>query len=305
MKTITLFRSTSGLNTKVDAARLHFDPKTGVTDLAAAYNIDIDDSGRPTRRRGRTILDATAMHSLFAGTTDNLVVQGTALGVLGVDPYSFTAIATVTAGARVSYVEIFNGQKHVIYYCNGYEKGRVIDGTHYSWVASAYSGPRTSRTFSDPPIGHLLAAYNGRVYIAVENVVWYSEPFSYSWFDLARNYMQFPTDIKMLAVATDGLFISTQSEIFSLTGPDPSQFTLHKVADCPAKGGTLAMVNAATVGNGEMKGILPMFTTDNGICLGAPQGQLMDLTERVLDIPESAQGAAVYTGKKYICSLED
>jgi len=49
---------------------------------------------------------------------------------------------------------------------------------------------------------------------------------------------------------------------------------------------------------------MQMFTTANGICVGLADGRLMNLTFETLDYPKAVRGSAVYTGSKYIVSLE-
>jgi len=298
-KQLNVFKGSLGINTKVDPTRIKYNPETGIQELAAGVNINIDSTGRISRRKGYTLKLAKASHSLFSCGSYCLFVSGDALCVLEAD-YSWTAIRTVTEGARVSYVKIVNDT----YYCNGYEKGIVRDKLSYDWVASSYVGPTTTKTFSDPPIGHLIELYNGVMLVAKEDVLWYSEPFAYSWFDLARNYMQFSDRLVMVKAVPDGVFVSTEQETFSCLGKTVKEFQLRKVADYPAIEGTVATVNASRIGEGNIAGLAAMWASKEGICFGGPDGYFRNFTERKLTYPAARYGAGLYKDGKYICLLK-
>ena len=115
-----LFTGSTGLNNKIDPARLRYDSKTGVQELAACVNVEIDDARRVSRRKGCTKRVSGDCHSLWSDGADCMVVKDDALCVLHTD-YSTTPIRSVTPGARVSYCQVDN----VIYYANGFERGKV------------------------------------------------------------------------------------------------------------------------------------------------------------------------------------
>jgi hypothetical protein len=130
---ITVFSGSTGLNTKLDPTRVRFDREAGISDLAVAYNIDHDASGRISRRKGYSATAVlSAVHSLWAATETGpcFFVTGTSLCELHTD-YSYTALATVTAGARVRYAQLANKT----FWLNGFEKGLIQYSTAESWTA--------------------------------------------------------------------------------------------------------------------------------------------------------------------------
>ena len=299
-----IFRRSTGLNTKIDGTRLPYDPATGIMDLAVAYNVDIDDTGRVSRRSGFAVgVDGISYHSLFCDQGTALVCSGNALMVLHPD-LSTTSIRNVTVGARMVYVATYNGADEEIYYCNGYEKGVVRGELSYDWTGNDYVGPTKTKTFDDPPTGHLLGLYNGRMYVAEENMLWYSQPFAYSWFDYARNYIPFKSRLRMIAPADDGLFISTDEELYALTGPNPAEFISRKLKSYPAVEGTMVKIDGSKLGEGDMPSEVPMFATTKGLCVGGPGGTLLNLTERKLSYPAAMFGAGLAYNDKYICTFE-
>lgn len=298
-KQVNLFRGALGINNKVDPTRIKYDPKTGVQELASAVNVDIDSTGRIGRRKGYTLKLAKASHSLFSCGSYCLFVSGDALCVLEAD-YTWSAIRNVTVGAAMRYVRVGTD----IYYLNGYERGIVKDKVSYSWVATDYVGPTTLRTFSDPPTGHLLELYHGVMLIGKGNVLWHSEPYAYSWFDFARNYIDFSDRLTMIKAVQNGAFVSTEKETFFHKGGTVKEFIQGKVADYPAIEGTEVEVNASRIGEGSITGIAAMWASEEGICFGGPDGSFRNFTERRLTYPAARYGAGLYKDGKYICLLK-
>ena len=206
MKLIPIFSGSSGLNTKIDPSRIRFNPETGVSDLSACVNIDIDDTGRISRRKGFTATSRTeSWHSLFSCGPYALGVSGNALAVLEPN-MARTNIRNVTVGAKMSFVRDTDGTQDVIYYANGYEQGKVIDKLSYSWTANDYVGPTSRKEIYDPPIGHILEVRNLRMFIAEGSTLWYSEPGTLSQFRLAANYFGYQSRIKMIQAVSGGLW---------------------------------------------------------------------------------------------------
>ena len=308
MKSIPIFKGASGLNTKTDPVRLRFNPETGVSDLAACVNCDIDDTGRISRRQGFTATVRTeAWHNLFSCNSYGIGVVGNALAIINAD-LSYTSIRNVTQNARMSYIRDTNGAKDVIYYSNGYEIGKIIDKVSYSWDLGTYVGATTRKTFSAPPVGHLLEVRSLRMFVAKDNILWYSEPSAYNQFRLAANYFIFPSRIRMVQAVDSGLWVSDSENIYFLNGeiaPTMQEMPVQrKKADYPAIEGTAVKVPGSRIGNGEMQGIVIVFIIPKGICIGSGDGQLINLTERKIDLPLGLTGAGFYKDGKYICTVD-
>jgi hypothetical protein len=226
-------------------------------------------------------------------------VSGEALYIMEPD-YTVSGIRNLTVSTRMSYAKVGTD----IYYCNGTEKGIVRDRVSYGWTAADYVGPDTTKTFSNPPTGHLLEVYNGVMLIGQDNVLWYSEPYAYSQFDLAKNYMQYNDRLVMIKAVQDGIFVSTEKETFACSGKTVKELLQVKVADYPAIEGTVVTVNASRIGDGSMVGLAAMWASTEGICFGGPGGHFRNFTERRLEYPFARYGAGLFRDGKYICLLK-
>jgi hypothetical protein len=305
-RTIKIFSATSGINNKLDPVRLKYDYRKGISDFVACVNCDIDDTGRPFRRKGFTATTRTeSFHSLFSAGSFGLGVTGNALAVINAD-MSKTNIRNVTQNARMSYVRDTDGTQDVIYYANGYENGRVINKISNTWPVGTYVGPETRKTFYAPPIGHLLEIRNLRMFIAVDNILWYSEPGAFNLYRLASNYFGFPSRLRMIQAVDGGLWVSDSERIYFLGGeiaPTIQEMPVQKKkADYAAFEGSAVKVPGSRIGEG-MEGIVVVFATPEGVCIGTGDGQLINLTERKIALPSGLTGAGFYRDGKYIVTI--
>ena len=305
MPEVVFFRGATGLNTRVDPARLRYDPKTGVQDLAVAYNVDIDDTGRISRRKGFTQRVALSVHSLFAKDDICLFVSGSGLYQLHAD-YSYSALMNVMAGARMSYAAV-NRQ---VYFVNGIDKGIFENGAVSAWTLPAsYVGPDTTREFSGPPNGSIVEFFNGRMYVIQANFAFFSEAFDYSRFDLARGFLPFEENILMFRAVTDGIWVGTTKRIEFLAGNSPQEFHPISVADYPPVQYSDVALHGKLIQTQDGTPIVDISSGDSailwlsrqGICYGGPSGVFQNLTQHKLaTFPVGSTGSGVVIDGRYI-----
>jgi len=311
-KNLTLFKGSTGLNNKQDPVRLKYNSRTGISELAAASNIVIEDSRRISRRKGYTRRLEGDFHSLFSDGGDCLFVkeesgQG-ALCFLFPD-YTYKAVRALTPNARMKYEQIDD----VIYYMNGYERGKVRKGDYqsYGWNKGDYVGPETKRVFSDPPIGTDLRYYNGQMYIVQGRVIWVSEGFSVSFYDLANSYLEFEDRVNLIRPVADGLFIGTEKKIIFLEGSDSSNMSERTVADFPAVSGTdctftgiLGFQKGGSVTISSEGGTqYAIWLSQKGVCVGGPEGEFVNLTKDRLVLPNALTGAGLIYNNEYVATM--
>jgi len=294
-----LFKGTKGLNTEIDPARIEFDAETGLQELAACKNINIDDTGRISRRKGYEQKVSGSYHSGFSCGDYALCVTGDALTVINAD-YSTTAIRAVTPGLRMRYVKVGNE----IYYCNNRETGYVRNRVSSSWVAADYTGMPTTRILSPPPVGHMVGFYKSRVYVAVGDTLFFSEPNSRNHFDLARNVIMESSRIAMFAPVEDGFYLSNSTEILFYFGNNPNELTRKVVSNYPAIEGTDIGTMMSQIGTFEEGGKSILVATKNGLSIGIKSGIFLNFSEDSVKYPAANFGAGVIKNRKYIVTLQ-
>jgi len=389
---VVAYSAFAGLRNDVDPERF------GLTDLTVGTNIDLDKSGRISRRAGYALMRAGATHSLWAQGGLGVFVSGSTLYRLS-DAYGAVVLRTgLTVGARMSYLPLNDS----LFFSNGYERGELRFGTLHSWgldvpappaavvtVGSMTAGiyqfsmtylrndgqesgaplagvvtvpeggglvftlpvstdlevadkvvyltppngerlyralllpnAQTTATYQNdarelaqpldtqflgpPPAGHLLCYYRGCVFVAVEDVIYRSEPFAYSLFDL-RKYMQMDGVVTMMEGYEDnerspetnavrsGIFIGTEKQCGTLIGSNADDFQYVQKTDYGAVRGAVAHVEGSVFGDGSTNaGLLPMFVTTNGICIGMPDMTIKNLTRSKYGFSAAGQGAAFF-----------
>jgi hypothetical protein len=149
------FYAFGGIRTTLDPERLGraVRQRGGIdqrTDLVAAINIDLDDSGRASRRAGQTRVAAGAAHSLYAAGATCLYVQDGVLRRLNPD-YSSVALQTGLGAAPLRYVSV-NG---AVYWSDGTRSGAVVDGVAAAWgMAIPPAQPAARVVAGQLPAGH-------------------------------------------------------------------------------------------------------------------------------------------------------
>ena len=296
-----LFRGSSGLNTKLDPARIRFNSQSGISDLALAVNVVTDDTGRISRRNGSARVITGSWHSLHSCGLYGLGVTGDALSVIE-STYATTAIRRVTPNARVSYETV----RDRTFYVNGFQVGYVEDRLSYPWVKpNTYLGIDSTEVWYDPPIGHLVAYHKGRMLVAKDNVIWISR--AQDFFRFNGVCVILPDRIKMIRPVQNGFFVGTTDETYFLAGEisttNLQPFQKIRVASYGVAEGTDLAIPGQRVGEG-MGNEIAIWTSYRGVCIGTGDGMFYNLTEKKISLPSAEYGTAVYKDGAYIVLLE-
>jgi len=312
MRTYKIFRGTDGINTRLDPARIQYDHRTGIVDLAAAVNVAVDDTGRISRMKGFTHRQTGDIHSLFCEAGDVcLCVRGDALSIVEPD-LALTPIRNVHPGALMSYAQV----GHRIFYANGIEKGYVDvrDRLSHAWTQGAYVGPDTHRQFIDPPSGTVIRYYNGRVLIAQGDTLWMTEPLDYTRVDPVRGHIPFETGaITSIRPAGGCVYVSAGRAVWALVGRDVGTDVARlPVSDVPMVAGTDVNVfgrpdmlpDGRIYIDTRQRVLGALWTARDGIYYGGADGAVVNLTrDRLADLPAATTGAAMISDHTYITIL--
>lgn len=321
-----IFSKFDGLKNTLNPERL------GPRDLVRATNVDLDDDGQLSRRRGyKRVIEGNA-HSPFTTTGGIvlLVIDGV-LGILHPD-YSFeglqSGIATdpSTGVLPIQYTQI----GHKIYFTSAQDQG-IIDmdllavtpwGTPGDiWLSpvvnpTATLPPIAGRRLGPPPNATCMDYYRGRIWLAHNKIVWCTELFVYDLIDVDRNFYHFEDQVTMIQAVDDGLWIGTTAGLFFMSGthaPDGLKRSLimnsgvipGSVVNIPSELGNPPQTppNSDT----QMQ-IAVAFMTTTGFCVASDGGQAYNLTESKFFFPGAHAAAAMYRRQdgmnQYVTSLQ-
>jgi hypothetical protein len=179
-------------------------------------------------------------------------------------------------------------------------------------VVAAYAGDAKELTYdlktqflSPPPAGHIAGYFNGRVYVAVGDVLFPSEPFAYELFDL-RAYIPLSARCTLLAPLEDkealdqpgmssGIFVGTTGNCGVLVGSKPEDFRYVPKVDYGAIEGAMDYVEGTHYADGAAGARkLPMWLTTQGVCVGLPNMEIRNVTAPRFSATFSGTGAAVF-----------
>jgi hypothetical protein len=292
-----IFKNFAGINNVANATNLD------IRELQEANNVDIDNEGRITRRNGYTKKYAPSgkSHSLWSNDRICLFVDGTSLMELHTD-YSATVLRTNISTLPVEYADA----NEEVYYTNA----TVIGYIDKLGVPQLFTDPGIEYKMAPQP-GQHIEFYNGRLYIARNHTLWFTDAYALGRVDMRKNAIEFKDEITMVKAVDDGLYVSIgdindRSSVIFLSGPSPEEMKYIEVAEYGAIEGTAVKPKSAFVGDGT-PGKTVMWTSRKGICLGANGGNFKNLTAARYEVTRNRYGAGLYRlnggTPQYIASL--
>jgi hypothetical protein len=162
------------------------------------------------------------------------------------------------------------------------------------WVIQGYfaNGARLKTQFnSNPPPGQLLEEHYGTIYIASGNTMWHTDPLRPNIFDNAASFFLFTDRITMMRSVGkqgirehEGMFVSADATRFI-----PFIGT-HRVENWPKYPYKAIEGTGMRLPDNEAV----VWFSDSGYIKGLPGGQIENLTEAQISVPEYARGAMGY-----------
>jgi len=116
-----------------------------------------------------------------------------------------------------------------------------------------------------PPAGGIIRKFSGRMYVAVDDLLWYTDPFALDLVDMRSNVVRFPGTIKIVEAVAGGLWVVADRTFF-LAGAGPEDFVQREMLSYGALAGNAVVLPSKEVmwysergiivaGNGELKNI--------------------------------------------------
>lgn len=123
-----------------------------------------------------------------------------------------------------------------------------------------------------PPAGQALAFYAGRMWVARDEYIFGSQPFSAELFDL-REYLPARGRVTMLAPRPDdkAMLVGTDAGVGWVTGGDLATMEYAHALDDPVLPGSLVYVPGEAFGDGDAgQTMIPMWIGESGVYAAAP-----------------------------------
>lgn len=182
----------------------------------------------------------------------------------------------------------------------------LTNGNNYYWQADVPMGittwslskPQLNKELEtdnlySPPPGHIITAYNSRVYIAYNNQLYWTEALRWGLCHY-NNYIDFPNRITTLIAVNDGLYIVSDKTYF-LKGDDPKDFKLNDIYPYGSIEGTqyLSYSNKHKIEEnfGYYSGPIAVWMSEKGLVFGKNNGEIIPVTEKNYALDQYNSGA--------------
>ena len=204
----------------------------------------------------------------------------------------------ITVGSVAS-----NGAMRVNYYvtqANGdvfYFAGQGPTGASNTLLANPSSLRRPMKASNtNPPLPFTqIDHYNGRMLYAINNILYFSDPFAYEQIDYAKGFIPFLNEITMIAIVDTGFFIGTTDNTYFLSGTRVGELDLTVVADYGVVVDTRSYLDGAVVGADPTTAKkTPAWISTKGMCIGFHDGSMQNVTETAVILPEGSTGASFF-----------
>lgn len=201
-----------------------------------------------------------------------------------------------SSDATVSSVNVYlstrNGE--VLYLAKTVANG--TGSTTYSGDTKEFSLELATLMKGPPHAGHMIQFYNGRIYIAKDNGVWYTEPYNYELMNLAHGFIPFPDRVTLFAPVKGGIWASyKKGKTFFLQGDDPAKFVTDWKKEIAAYEGSQVQDDIRI--KGETVGGWYWMAYD-GIYIGLDGGNLLNITYNRYRVGSGTSNICVSTIKR-------
>ncbi len=158
-----------------------------------------------------------------------------------------------------------------------------------------------------PPPFNAIEEHEGRMLYGVGSDIIASEPFAPEHVMEGESHLPFNSTVSMIASGPDdGVFVGTEHTTYFLAGTTLESLDKETATNYGALPGSVTYIDAALLGDGSESGILPVWMSTQGLCVGMSEGSVVNLTQRFVDIPKGVRGASMFRqedGQNHIISV--
>jgi len=186
-------------------------------------------------------------------------------------------------------------------YCST-QNGRILyysgicpsNSTYTISSITSLSNPLRTFNLDNAPKGHITKYHNGRLYVAQDNILWYSEKYQYQHFKLDSNYIEFPTRIKEVMPVESGIWIGGD-KLYFLDGTEPDKFNrITKDVASVVEGTSTKISGAYSIIPGNPISYYWLVTSNLGILTLMEQGTLINQTVTNVELEQANSGTSLF-----------
>lgn len=162
-------------------------------------------------------------------------------------------------------------------------------------VSEQPRGARLRSYLADkPPVGQWIIPYRGRLWIANNNYLWFTDSESLHWVFPEYGYLTFPNRITLLVPVADGIFVGDRQQTWFLGGSSPSEMTVRQVVGVGAVPGTGTYRIPFDVFAGDGNPCAVWLDSEGVLCCGRTGGVVQRITQNSYRVGAVSSGEIVY-----------
>ena len=148
------------------------------------------------------------------------------------------------------------------------------------------------------PAGHLIRYFNGHLFIAYNNILWFSGAQDFGKHKRSEHYFKFPEKVSIVEPVETGIFVVSDKTYF-YRGTDPRKMKVEEVYGHRAIEGTgLGLYSHQTglkpLTRREVTGKVAYWMTEKGGVFGTNEGFVVPVMENKIEIGEYQEGMSTF-----------
>lgn len=144
------------------------------------------------------------------------------------------------------------------------------------------------------PAGHIVRYFNGRIYVASKNVLYWSLPLYYGVHDTAANFLYYSDPITLMEpIGEEGIYVSAGKRTYFLSGRGPEDFSQAIRHPAGAVPGTGQPVRGGIMGLEDDRLFVYWWSKAGYPVLGGPDGRVLPIRDSQIASGEAESGATI------------
>ena len=173
--------------------------------------------------------------------------------------------------------------------------------TNSTYIVSSQENlinPLITFNLDKPPTGQNVKYFKSRLFVASDNVLYYTEPFMYNHVNMAKNFFEFPSYIRGVMPVEDGIWVASD-KLYYLSGVDPTSFkkTTKEYLEM-VEGSEVRFSGSYLHLDNTPVGYKWFITTNLGIFVLFNQGLVINMSAASVNLDRADEGAAVFLQSK-------
>lgn len=153
------------------------------------------------------------------------------------------------------------------------------------------------------PAGQFIRGFNGRIYVADGDTLWFSQAMRPHLCNRAHNYIRFAGDIRFIEPLAIGMMVADDRGVWLLEGGDPGAANLRQISPARVMMGSSIRVPATATLRTQLPTAAVLWLSEDGYMVAADSGETESLNQKRVKVPVSGRGRTVVVEHQGVTQL--